>query len=163
MAVGQIHGRSDGNPFFVEELVAEHRARGAAQLPTSLRDVLLSALGSLPAEPRRILDGAAAVGRPVDHRLLEAVTGVGGRELSDLLRPAVEHQLLVDDADGRYRFRHALTLEAVYDELLSPERAALHRPIAEAGRLGLHPWWCAGRFPGSLNKHALVNGGGLDV
>lgn len=139
--VDEIAARSDGNPFFVEELLAEHEASGGG-VPGTLRDVLLSPLSSVPEETRRLVDVVAAVGRPVGHRLLEAVTGWQGERLSDRLRPAVESHLLVEDREGRYRFRHALTLETVYDELLASERAALHRSIAET--LSAHRQLAAG-------------------
>lgn len=130
--VDEIAARSDGNPFFVEELIAARKTDGAADPPQSLRDVLLSPLDGLPKEARQLVDVVAAVGRPVGHRLLGAVTGYQGAELSDLLRPAVHRSLLVEDGDARYGFRHALTREAVYDELLASERIVLHHTIAVA-------------------------------
>jgi DNA-binding NarL/FixJ family response regulator len=129
--VDDIAARSDGNPFFVEELLAARDAHGAGGLPGTLRDVLLSPLDSLPEGTRRLVDVIAAVGHPVEHRLLELVTGCDRAELSERLRPAVDHHLLVEDRDGRCGFRHALTQEAVYDELLASERVGLHRRIAE--------------------------------
>lgn len=128
--VDDIAARSDGNPFFVEELLAEHEARGVG-VPGTLRDVLLSPLTSLPEDTRRLVELVAVLGRPASHRLLETATGWHGRQLSERLRPAVEHHLLVEDRDGRCTFRHALTQEAVSEELLASERAALHRTVAE--------------------------------
>lgn len=158
--VDEIAARSDGNPFFVEELVAARSSDGAADPPQSLRDVLLSPLDWLPKETRQLVDVVAAAGRPVGHRLLGAVSGQRGAELSELLRPAVDHRLLVEDGDARYGFRHALTREAIYDELLASERIALHHTIAVAlaahrhladsenvdAELA-HHWHAAGAFP----------------
>jgi predicted ATPase/DNA-binding CsgD family transcriptional regulator len=130
--VEDIAARSDGNPFFVEELLAARDAHGTGGLPDTLRDVLLSPLDSLREETRRLVEVIAAVGRPVEHRLLELVIGCERAELAERLRPAVDHHLLVEDRDGRCGFRHALTQEAIYDELLASERVELHRRIAEA-------------------------------
>lgn len=158
--VDDVAVRSDGNPFFVEELVTARQTRGAAHPPDSLRDLLLSPLTLLPEGTRRLVDVVAAAGRPADHRLLEAVTGWRATELSELLRPAIDHHLLVEDEDGRYGFRHALTQEAVSEELLASERMTLHRAIAEAlsahrqlaGSENVdaelaHHWNAAGAFP----------------
>ncbi len=130
--VDEITARSDGNPFFVEELIAARKSGGAAGPPQNLRAVLLSPLDGLPKKTRQLVDVVAAVGRPAGHRLLGAITGYHGAELSDLLRPAVDRSLLVEDEDARYGFRHALTREAVYDELLASERTVLHHTIAVA-------------------------------
>ncbi|MFP4635948.1 MAG: ATP-binding protein, partial [Nitriliruptoraceae bacterium] len=130
--VDEIATRTEGNPFFVEELLAEYREHGQGALSETLRNVLLAPLGSLPEQTRHLAELVAAAGRPVSPRLLETITGLLGRELADALRPAVDRYLLVESDDGRYAFRHALSQEAVYAELLATERTPLHRRIAEA-------------------------------
>lgn len=130
--VDDVAVRSEGNPFFVEELIAARQTHGTAHPSESLRDLLLAPLTLLPEGTRRLVEVVAAVGRPADHRLLETVTGWRATELSELLRPAIDHHLLVEEDDGRYGFRHALTQEAVAAELLASERMTLHRAIAEA-------------------------------
>ena len=129
-----IGRRAEGNPFFIEELLAA-RADGTADLglPDTLREVLLSRVSALSEEAQRILGTAAVAGRSVDAGLLGEVAARPEPELEEPLREAVAAQLLVSDADdGRYRFRHALLAEAVYDDLLPSERRRLHAAYASA-------------------------------
>jgi DNA-binding CsgD family transcriptional regulator/tetratricopeptide (TPR) repeat protein len=132
----QIHRRSDGNPFFVEELLrAGEDADG--RLPPTLREVLLARIVAMPEHAQAVIGVAAVAGRRVDHDLLAKVAGMDEADLVDALRNAVGSQVLVtgsevDDEDGDYTFRHALLQEAAYDDLLPGERQRLHRAFAEA-------------------------------
>jgi DNA-binding CsgD family transcriptional regulator/tetratricopeptide (TPR) repeat protein len=129
--VAAIHGRSEGNPFFVEELVAS----GATSMPDTLREVLVARMGALGARTQDLLGVVAAAGRPVDHRLLASVAGMSEGALLAALREAVDRQVLVAEPDhNRYRFRHALLAEVAYAELLPGERARIHRAYARALR-----------------------------
>jgi DNA-binding CsgD family transcriptional regulator/tetratricopeptide (TPR) repeat protein len=127
--------RSDGNPFFIEELLAA-RVDGGATIPGELRDVLLSRVDGLPAETQQLLDIAAVGGRVVEHDTLAAVVGAGPAEMAPALRQLVESGLLVPtqalDGDDAYAFRHALLLEAVYEAMLPSERRQLHRRWGDA-------------------------------
>jgi DNA-binding CsgD family transcriptional regulator len=125
-----VFERSEGNPFFAEEIVAATRDDDCGTLPSTLRDLLLARVDELPATAREILRTAAVIGRRFPHTLLAAVCDRPEAELLDDLRAAVEQQVLVIDAD-RYSFRHALVREAVYDDLLPGERTRLHARFAE--------------------------------
>src|SRR6478672_6657965 len=114
--VDVVFDRSEGNAFFVEELVRTLRD-GASEheLPPSLRDVLLTRAERLTPTAQRVLRTAAVAGRGVPERLLAAVAGVPNVELYEALREAVDASLLMVDGTGRgYAFRHALTRDAVY-------------------------------------------------
>jgi DNA-binding CsgD family transcriptional regulator/tetratricopeptide (TPR) repeat protein len=130
--VDRISSRSDGNPFFVEELVA---ASPGGQLAGSLRDVLAARLGALSAEARAVVGVAAVIGRRADDALLADVAGSSRTSIMDALREATEHHILVAGEDGPtsdLMFRHALVREFAYSELIPPERIALHAAIAAA-------------------------------
>jgi DNA-binding CsgD family transcriptional regulator/tetratricopeptide (TPR) repeat protein len=128
--VTRVHERSEGNPFFAEELVA---AGADGALPDSLRDALLLRTDALSEQAQELLRVLAAAGRPAPGALLASATGTSDADLSAGLREAVGHAIIsVADADGHFRFRHALFGEAVYDDLLPGDRARLHRALAEA-------------------------------
>jgi DNA-binding CsgD family transcriptional regulator/tetratricopeptide (TPR) repeat protein len=134
-----IADRSDGNPLFVEELVAAIADNPAAPIPPHLRDAVLSRVRRMPPDAAATLRACAVGGRQVEHDLLARVVDVAGPagakddELVEVLRACVEHQLLVVDHElGGYRFRHALVHEAVLDEILPGELARLHRAYAQA-------------------------------
>ena len=125
----EIYLRGEGNPLFVEELLCCD-GRLTAELPESLRDLLLAAAQRLPEETQELLRAASASGQRTGHALLAAVTGLAGDDLAPRLRPAVAANVLRADEDG-YAFRHALIREAIYDDLLPGERTRLHTRFAE--------------------------------
>jgi DNA-binding CsgD family transcriptional regulator len=127
----EILARSEGNPFFAEELLAARRE--GTRMPPALRDLLLARVDALPESAQRVLEAAAVAGSRVDHELLAAAIGRDGGQLVPLLREAVaRHLLAVDEGNGGYMFRHALVQEAVYGELLPAQRATLHAAYARA-------------------------------
>lgn len=152
--VERVHERSEGNPLFVEALLARDGSL-ACGLPESLRDLLLAAVQRLPEETQDALRVASAGGTRIEHALLAAVSGMDDTTLTRVLRPAVEANVLVVDGDG-YAFRHALIREALHDDLLPGEHTRLHARYAEAlendpvlapsGRLWVllsHHWYSA--------------------
>ena len=130
--VDRLLARSEGNPFFTEQLLAFARG-GAGSLPESLRDALLLRVEAQPPSVQRVLRIAAVAGRTVGHLLLADFAGLPEEELAAALRDAVASHLLVEDAVGTgYTFRHALVREAIYADLLPVERRALHLELARA-------------------------------
>ena len=126
-----VFERTEGNPFFVEELTVGGQPRGG--MPETLRDLLLVRVEALDERVQDVLRVVAEGGSSVEHGLLARATALPEHELLAALRSAVGARLLVatEEGDG-YRFRHALTREAVADDLLPGERARLNRRYAEA-------------------------------
>ncbi|MFU8873090.1 helix-turn-helix transcriptional regulator [Micromonospora sp. SL4-19] len=151
-AVDDVHRRTQGNPFFIEELAAAGDPVGCAVLPETLRDLLLARVDRLPDPAQRVLRIAAAGGTRFAHQLLAEVAGLPEHELEDALRAAVAAQLVVADPDGDYEFRHALVREAVHDELLPGEHARLHARYAAAIEAQPH-LVAAGRAPAEIAHH----------
>ncbi len=133
--VEDVLGRSDGNPFFVEELLtSSSRDRRGVVSPT-LQEILLARLSGLAQETQRVLRIAAVIGRRAEHDLLASVADRAEPDLVDDLRDAVDQHMLVPvETDGgpAYDFRHALVREVAYEDLLPTERSALHALVAEA-------------------------------
>ncbi len=130
--VDAVFARSEGNPFFTEELLAAVRA-GSGELPATVRDLLRGRVEALPEPARQVLAAVAVGGRPVPHRLLAAAAGLDERGLVEALRAAVAHQLLVSrPGEDGYEVRHALLREVIEADLLPGERARLHAGYAHA-------------------------------
>src|SRR5262249_47490327 len=106
-----IIARSEGNPFFAEELLV---AAGSPGIPHSLPPPLLRRVSGLDGATQSALRVAAAAGREVAYPLLRATASLPEPELREALRAAVEHRVLIaDQTAGRFRFRHALLAEAI--------------------------------------------------
>jgi DNA-binding CsgD family transcriptional regulator len=150
---------SDGLPFLIEELLAGLVSSGtlvredgrwrAEQVPTpsvpaSFAGSLRSRLDALDADSRQVLAAAAVLGRRFDWDLLPGVAAVDAATAVGSLRRAVKAQLVTVDGQ-RFRFRHALTREAVLAELLPPERAELcgrALVVVQRAHPGLPGPWC---------------------
>jgi DNA-binding CsgD family transcriptional regulator len=128
-----VFDRSGGNAYLVEELAAARGDGDLADLPPSLREVLLSRVEVLSRDAQRLLRTASVAGRTVPDRLLAEVAGIEESELFAALREAVDNHLLLVEPDGRgYAFRHALTRDAVYEDMLPGERVRLHAAYGAA-------------------------------
>jgi DNA-binding CsgD family transcriptional regulator len=157
--VGVVKSHSEGNPFLVEELLAGLVASNALSfedgrwaasdqlkpaVPFSFADSIRQRLATLDPTAQRVMSAAAVLGRRFDWELLPGVAELDGRAVVGGLRRGVEEQLLEVEGSG-FRFRHALTREAVLSELLPPERRDLsHRawPAVERANPGLPGPWC---------------------
>ncbi len=132
--VERLFARSEGNPFFAEEVfAAESHGAPPGTMPATLRDILLARIEVLPLTSRRVLEAAAVAGRAADE-FLAGVTGLDHGEVLTALREAISRHVLEPVANPAalgHAFRHALLREAIYDDLLPGERVRLHRRVAE--------------------------------
>ncbi|HJV08495.1 MAG TPA: AAA family ATPase, partial [Acidimicrobiales bacterium] len=144
-----LHSRTAGNPFFLTELVrlleSEHALDGDVELPVSgqvppgVREVIRRRLARLPEQTNVLLTIGAVAGSRFDHRLLEAIGGLGEERTLELMEVAIVTGIVADDPQqvGRYRFSHPLIRQTVYDGLSTVRRARLHARVAE-GLAALH-------------------------
>ncbi|RNB51756.1 LuxR family transcriptional regulator [Agromyces tardus] len=126
-----VFTRSDGVPFFVEELVGIDGCRDEGFVPDTLRDLLLARYERLPESAQELLRLLSTGGVRVSHAMLSAVYRGSDDELDAAARQAVHFGVLTIDGDD-YAFRHALVREAILADLLPGERARFHARYAEA-------------------------------
>ena len=99
--VDAVLARSDGNPFFAEELAA---ARHAKALPITLRKVAMMQMERLSAPARHVAAVAAMAGASIHHQLLSAAARIDVDALDAAVSEAVELKVLVADGDeGSFR------------------------------------------------------------
>jgi DNA-binding CsgD family transcriptional regulator len=120
-----------GVPFLVEEMLL------SPGLPASFADGVQARLAALAAQDRRVLVIGAAFGRHFDWRWLSAATGLSESGVVDALDRGVVAQLLEVEGDG-FRFRHALTAEAVFESVTPPHRKT-YAAAALAALRAAHP------------------------
>ena len=153
-----LHDRSQGVPFFIEELVdalkgsdvlvggggtLEVVRRADLPLPETVRDAVLLRAERLSAIAREALEVAAVAGVRFDLGLVVELAGADGFE------EAMRSGFVVEDASGRGVFRHALTRDAIYGAVTWTRRRSLHAAIAarlESSRAS----------PGAVAEHWLA-------
>jgi DNA-binding CsgD family transcriptional regulator len=134
--VNRVCELSEGKPYVAEELVRSIVERGPDAdfaAPLSLRSAVLERVARLAPAHREIIDRAAVLGRNFSPGDLQAL-GTSNAHLAAALRDAFDLQLLEEkEIDGQpwFRFRHALTRDILYRNLLGFEREALHLQIAD--------------------------------
>jgi class 3 adenylate cyclase/tetratricopeptide (TPR) repeat protein len=149
----RILGAAEGNPLFIEEMVAMLREDGllaqreggweavgtgldGVDVPSSIRALLAARLDRLPREQRTVAERASVVGRAFESAAISELTPSSLRsELGRHLLALVRKELLRPDrADltpgDAFRFRHILIRDAAYEMLPKAERASLHEQFA---------------------------------
>jgi tetratricopeptide (TPR) repeat protein len=142
--------RTDGNPFFVEEILRSLRESGALRregdrlvltralealvVPATIEDVIRARTQRLGDVARQVLEVASVIGREFGRRLVDRV--MGSAEASDRsFRELTTAELVQEKSpfpELTYAFTHALTHEVVYRSLDPARRADLHRRVGLA-------------------------------
>src|SRR6266536_609516 len=148
-----LASRAEGVPFLVEEVLASCMASGALvrergvwelrtdrapRVPETFQGMMRERLRSLGKQDRAVLGAAAVLGRRFDWSLIPDAAGLDRGTVLSALRSAVNAQIVSpeDSAGGpAFRFRHALTRDAVLEDLLPPEREGLVASLAQSDAL----------------------------
>ena len=130
-----VQERTDGNPFFVGEVVRLLASEGKLtsggsaaelQIPQGVREVIGRRLDRLSDETNATLRVAAVIGRDFDEELVWRVADMQPEQLMTAATEAIAERLVTDLSDGHYSFAHALVRDTLYEELSPPKRSALH-------------------------------------
>ncbi len=142
--------RSEGNPFYLEEIIRSLIEQGAivrgdqgwhattemanVTIPETLQGVLLARIDRLEEDVRRTLQLASVIGRSFLYRLLEAIAEAE-RKLDQHLAQLQRVDLVREKTrrpELEYIFKHSLTQEAAYNSLLVERRKEFHRRVGAA-------------------------------
>jgi DNA-binding NarL/FixJ family response regulator len=159
---GTLHDRTQGIPFFVEELCAALVAAGRVietrngvelsggdeiPLPESIRDAVLTRTRPLSDDARRVLEVASVAGLRFDLALVAELAGDAA------IDEPVSLGIVVEVESGVAAFRHTLIREALYLDVPWGRRRLVHRRLAELlEERGARPallaeHWAAAREP----------------
>ena len=146
-----VYRETDGNPFFVGEVLRHLAETGAiyqdgkgrwrapadldaVPLPDSVRHVIGARVAGLGDAALDVLLLAAVIGRDFDLEVLALVSDRSEDELLAVLDAAASRALVRELADvpGRYSFSHALVRHTLYQDLGATRRSRAHRAVAEA-------------------------------
>ena len=168
-----VYLETDGNPFFVSEVLRHLSETGAIYqdatgrwtardsldqiaLPDSVREVIGAHVGRLGPDAGRVLAVASVIGRDFDLDLLARSTKTSEDDLLDILEAAAAAALVHEPAEspGHYNFTHALIQHTISEEMGPNRRARAHRQVAQALEV-----LCQGRPEarvGELARHWLA-------
>jgi DNA-binding NarL/FixJ family response regulator/tetratricopeptide (TPR) repeat protein len=133
----RLHERCEGNPFVLEEILKVGGAELAEPtLPATVRDAILRRVERLAPAHLDVLRATAVLGEPIDDSILVDLLG---DEVPEALEECARQQLVTVSASGSYAWRHALTREAVYEDMAPARRRRLHSALADLcdGRPGV--------------------------
>jgi len=168
-----VHRETEGNPFFVHEVVrllaSEGRLEGATDesswslsIPQGIREVVGRRLSTLSETCNQLLTTASVIGREFDLPVLSRVSELDAEATMEQLEEAVGARLVEEmpDSIDRYRFAHALVRETLYAELGTTRRVRQHRRVEEV--LEEHYAGDLERHLAELAHHAVegAHGGG---
>jgi predicted ATPase/DNA-binding CsgD family transcriptional regulator len=142
--VDAVMALTDGNPFFVEEILKDLMEEGHIDellrqksldelpVPHSIQRMVQQRVEQLPETTRRILICASVIGQRFDFGLLQETTAQSEQDLLQALKESISANLIVQESADQFAFKHALTHDAVYSMLMLRESKALHRTVGEA-------------------------------
>lgn len=141
-----VYALTEGNPFFVEELLKSliltsgffstigswgFKQLSELHIPRSVQDAVQRRSEHLSEAARHVLLLASVIGRRFDFVFLQQLIGEDERQLLIYLKELISAQLIIEESADQFVFRHALTRQAIYAELLVRERRMLHGTIAQ--------------------------------
>jgi class 3 adenylate cyclase/tetratricopeptide (TPR) repeat protein len=129
-----IHA-SEGNPLFLEEMVALARESGAAAVPPTIQAVLSARIERLAAADRAVLECGSIEGEVFHRGGVAVLARESGVDVDDALAELVQKELVRPDraqliGEEGYRFSHLLIREAAYEALPKARRADMHERFA---------------------------------
>src|SRR5439155_1318764 len=144
-----IHDETEGNPFFVREILRHLTETGAIDrregawktslpvdelgIPEGVREVVGRRLARLSKNSNRVLRLASVAGGDFELSVLGHAGDIDEDDVLAALEEAAAAGLVIElPGGGRYRFAHALVRDTLYDALSATRRLALHRRVAEA-------------------------------
>lgn len=145
-----VFQRSQGNPFFIEELVRalwesdlvfkegtgwDISEASALPVPSTIKAVLAERIGRLSSNGRELLLTASVLGERFNAGLLQSLSGFEEDLVLLCIEEALAADLLVDesaDSDETYRFTDPLVRGMLYDAIPGPSRRKLHRKACGA-------------------------------
>ncbi|MFI0372999.1 ATP-binding protein [Actinomadura sp. 1N219] len=159
--VDDVHRRTGGNPFFVEQTARLWRSGGSVTaIAPGVREALRRRLSLLPAAVARLLTDAAVLGREFHRQVLAACAAAPVASVDRLLDQASSARLVTSLGGGRFAFAHDLVRETLYESL--DEDAARRRHAAAVLAVDAAPALRDKMLVTELARHAHLSGGELE-
>jgi len=143
--------KTEGVPFFIEEFIKSlkdlkviqrkdnkyglARALKAVSIPSTIQDVIMARVDSLPEGAKEVLQNGSLIEREFGYALIKHVTDLPEPDLLTHLSVLKDAELLYERGiypQSTYIFKHALTQEVVHNSILTQRRKKLHEVIGNA-------------------------------
>ncbi len=111
-----LHRLTNGNPFFVTEVLAVE-----SRIPETVRDAVLARAARLSLSARAVLEAAAVIGSRVETWLLSNIVGAESANVEE----CIAHGMLQAQGDY-YAFRHELARHTILESISPQRKIALH-------------------------------------
>lgn len=130
--LSEIYRLTEGNPFFTEEVAQSFRdhAGAAPSLPADLASVIAERVQRLGRDVEQFLTAGAVIGQSFEYELARQVAGLESGGVQALERGLAAR--LIEEDEQRYRFRHGLVRESLYQRVSRVRRMELHLTVANA-------------------------------
>ncbi|GAB3845335.1 ATP-binding protein [Dactylosporangium cerinum] len=160
--LSEVHRRTGGNPFFVEQTARLWRAGGpVTTIAPGVRQAVQGRLAELPGAVVDALTGAAVLGRDFHRQVLAACLPGPVAQVDRLLDRAVTARLVTAHGEGRFAFAHDLVRETLYDGLPDEDRHARHAAVVRA--VDRSDALAERLIPADLARHAWLAGAALEA
>jgi predicted ATPase len=145
-----VYGKTEGNPFFVEEVLRSLVDEGAVypvekgwgvkslsqvHVPRGIKEVVQKRLERLDEESSHVLSAAAVIGREFSFPVLREVTGLGEDRLIDIIDKCLQARLVVDrhvPGEEVYAFADSQLRDVLYEGISPVRRRRHHLKVGEA-------------------------------
>jgi DNA-binding SARP family transcriptional activator/DNA polymerase III delta prime subunit len=129
----ELHERTAGNAFFLEEVLRGFDEEGRGVLPEGIRQAVGARLARLSDAANDLLAAAAVAASECPAEVLAGAAGLSTGEAEDALDEVLRARLLSVSVEKphAFEFPHSLVREVIYDELNALRRGRLHRTLAD--------------------------------
>ncbi|MEM3397422.1 MAG: tetratricopeptide repeat protein [Thermoplasmata archaeon] len=169
--VKEIHRRTEGNPFFVQEMGRALVEQGVfssleslqmldmekIELPETIRTMILYRFAKLDEDVKKVLKACAILGREFEYNVLKKLVDLDENKLLDILDMLIATDYLEESDKGEevYRFVHNPVYEVVYSEIIGTRKRIMHgKAAAELEKYyGEKP-----KYAGEIGRHYILGG-----
>lgn len=147
----KLYDESDGNPFFIEEVLKSLMDEGiirrhahiwdagvdlsSVRIPNSIKDVISHRIARMDEQTKKVLRFISVIGTSFQFDVLQRVTGISSEELLDILDHLIEIDIIHEDTTTSHEevfvFNHKQTRVVIYEAMSKSRLRVMHHKVGE--------------------------------